>query len=571
MILFKSIFIFDTINERACFHEFKKGLNVITSSQNHVGKSSLIKSLYYALGAEVNFDKDWNKQNKIVLLKFSVDEIYYSICRLNSKYIIFNNKNDIIKMTNKDSKELSKALSDIFKLTIFLPNKLDDKIERTPPVFMYLPYYIDQDTGWSDSFNNSFSSLLQFRKEDRMNSLYYHIGLYSKDTINKKQNIDNLESEIKKVNDDLLKNRNVYEKLDKEIKNNKFVKSSEELEFSINIFKEKIKSKLTEASKIRSEINKIESEILDYKNREKTIIDYQKLMKQEEKKTIKTDYQCPKCGHITDNSLNDLIRSNYGKSSTDFFLSEIEYLKNIAKEKLDIEMKKYLELVQKINEEEKNLTERDKAFNDYIKYQGLRDTIVSIQKEISSCELEVSALNSKKNLLKSEEKKLNKKRKEIEEFYKNNVQANLMKLSAWSPEYEQDISITKPLFRQGSLNNKIVLSNHFALFSTIDKFNPTISKFPFVLDSPRTHETSEDSSIEIIEMILQLNNLPQTILATIDYSRFKEKINILHEGNQNDDENIIFLNTPKMLLKPEVYEVNKKLVETLKNIFAMFN
>ena len=46
-MFFKNILIADVQKKTARFVSFEKGLNVITSSENHVGKSSVIKSLYY--------------------------------------------------------------------------------------------------------------------------------------------------------------------------------------------------------------------------------------------------------------------------------------------------------------------------------------------------------------------------------------------------------------------------------------------------------------------------------------------------------------------------------------------
>jgi len=56
---FKSILIADIVSHKARFQQFQKGLNVITSTNNHVGKSSLLKSLYHTLGANVKYDSVW--------------------------------------------------------------------------------------------------------------------------------------------------------------------------------------------------------------------------------------------------------------------------------------------------------------------------------------------------------------------------------------------------------------------------------------------------------------------------------------------------------------------------------
>lgn len=63
-VYFQSILIADLQKATARFQEFSKGLNIVTSVDNHVGKSSLLKALYYALGAEVDYDPVWDKNTK---------------------------------------------------------------------------------------------------------------------------------------------------------------------------------------------------------------------------------------------------------------------------------------------------------------------------------------------------------------------------------------------------------------------------------------------------------------------------------------------------------------------------
>lgn len=58
-VIFNKIFIFDTKTEKAYVMEFKKGINIITSSGidgTDRGKSVLLKNLYHSLGADAHFD-----------------------------------------------------------------------------------------------------------------------------------------------------------------------------------------------------------------------------------------------------------------------------------------------------------------------------------------------------------------------------------------------------------------------------------------------------------------------------------------------------------------------------------
>ena len=86
---FKSILIADIKEKTARLQKFEKGFNVITSQENHVGKSSMLKSLYYTMGAEIDFDNVWDKNSKVYIVNICVNEKQYKIARFqkNMQYL----------------------------------------------------------------------------------------------------------------------------------------------------------------------------------------------------------------------------------------------------------------------------------------------------------------------------------------------------------------------------------------------------------------------------------------------------------------------------------------------------
>ena len=87
-IYFNTIIIYDALKERAFKADFNPGINIITSGENHVGKSCLVKSLYYALGADINFASSWDLKNKTVYLKFTVGEEECQIIRHQKSFLL---------------------------------------------------------------------------------------------------------------------------------------------------------------------------------------------------------------------------------------------------------------------------------------------------------------------------------------------------------------------------------------------------------------------------------------------------------------------------------------------------
>ena len=134
-VYFKGLIIADLQNHTARVQSFEKGLNVVTSADNHVGKSSLLKSLYYTLGAEVDFDSVWDRQSKLYIATISVDELEYRVIRFLKRFAVFKD-NILLKITESVSKELAPLLGEIFDFAVYLPNKGTGKVEMAPPAFI---------------------------------------------------------------------------------------------------------------------------------------------------------------------------------------------------------------------------------------------------------------------------------------------------------------------------------------------------------------------------------------------------------------------------------------------------
>jgi len=114
-VCFSRILIADLDKKTAHVENFVKGLNVITSKDNHVGKSLLLKSLYYAMGAEVQFDKTWNKNSKLCVISFTVGDDEYQIARLMKRFAVFRNKN-LIKLTDHITSKLAPLMEKFLDL-----------------------------------------------------------------------------------------------------------------------------------------------------------------------------------------------------------------------------------------------------------------------------------------------------------------------------------------------------------------------------------------------------------------------------------------------------------------------
>lgn len=163
-MLFKELYLFSPTDESARKVEFQPGINIITSSQEdgtNRGKSVIMRSLYHALGAEAHFENKWEGKNKVYILHFSIEESDYYIYRAANLYKVFDSDKNLLFITTK-SRELSEQLKTITGFAVMLPNRQSDRLEITPPVYNYLPYFLDQDHYDGSTFS-SFSNLGQYQ------------------------------------------------------------------------------------------------------------------------------------------------------------------------------------------------------------------------------------------------------------------------------------------------------------------------------------------------------------------------------------------------------------------------
>jgi len=556
-VFFKDILIADINVKKAKYVQFQAGLNVVTSTENHVGKSSLAKSLYYCLGAEIDFDGTWDKNNKLYAICVDVDGIEYTIVRQQRKFLVFKEKK-LIHMCKSVGKELAPILEQIYGFSVYLPGRLTKKHELAPPVFTYLPYYIDQDDGWGSEPYESFASLDQYKKDDRIKSLYYHLRVYTKWSVDIQSKIDNNKDRIAEVDFLQQKLQTTIETLLPEINNLVPAETLEELEKGLQLPKEKIKSLIKIVSESRNNMQELQSLLLQHYRQVDIIEEYRKLRNDTKQSTRLPLSICPDCGYEFMDELYNLIRKQYSEQNEHYMIQQIKLIIDSVEEKLEVEKQNYISLMSELKAEEKQIAQTQDTYEIYVKQRGLRESMIRIQEQAGEHLCEIKALKEDIKKLRKQLRDL-PNQKEVDEKYIEYTRFNIIKLKAWDSEYENKIGLLKPLKGQGTLASKIILSQYIALFSTMDDLGINNVRFPFVVDSPRSKEPSKSSSEEIINIILGITSLPQIILVTMDFDDF--------DVAQKEEINIIRLTEERSLLNSDDYVKNESSIKTLVELF----
>ena len=556
-MFFKNILITDVQQKRARFVSFEQGLNVITSSDNHVGKSSVVKALYHTLGAEVNTDPRWDKNTKLSAVTIDVDGTEYLIARFIKKFAVFKGKR-LILLTDSVTKELAPLLGEIFDFAVYLAEKNGNKnVVQAPPVFSYLPYYIDQDKGWSELYN-SFENIDQFLKSERSKSIYFHLGLYTKSRIDNQARKDRLRAEIEALKEQENNFLITIKAISSELYNLIPAENSEELEKHLETPKKEIESIVQTVGRVRNKIQELQTILHQHEYQMDIIQQYQKikLSDVEEKKSI---HVCPKCGYEFDDDLYTLVRNNYNQSNEEYLKAQIQLIISNVRAELQIQEERYVALMSKLKEQEKAYDESQNAYNAYIRHCGLAETLRKYRHDLTLNRNEQSDKETEIKDIDKEMKRVPDKKK-TEGIYISFVKENLIKLGVWNQAYEGKIKLLRSINAQGSLMPKVILSQHISLYQTMNEIDSSVIRFPFVVDSPRSMEPSDSSSKEILNFIVKKVSLPQIIIATVDYDKFE----VEDEGKAHK----IFFDKKFSVLNEETYIERRDIIEGLYNLLT---
>ena len=179
-LVINGLYIYSLKEKKAYHTEFKDGINFVTSCKengNKRGKSVIMKSIYSTLGADCSFDPKWDFANKTTILDININDDKYYFIRSNNYFrIVDSNFKTIFETTRRI--ELSEKLSELFDFYIELPNR-ENRLELTPPTYMYLLNYVDQ-TGLNCTTFSSFKGLAQYSNYKKY-ALLSHFGVFNEE------------------------------------------------------------------------------------------------------------------------------------------------------------------------------------------------------------------------------------------------------------------------------------------------------------------------------------------------------------------------------------------------------
>ncbi len=560
---FKRLVLVSDTTKSANQFKFQERFNLITGKNNSIGKSSLVKNIFWALGCEPEFDETWKSLDCKVLLEFTVDTKNYTVLRVHNS-ITFSDDGEKFYKFGKITGDFSKVFSEIVNFKARLPNRGDDPVlETPPPAYYFLPFYIDQLRSWTSPWN-SFQNLEQYARW-KQPIVKYHTGYLSSDHFEIEEEIFEYEAEKKEANEEVKKINTAIEIVEKYIPKSNLAITTEEFEVITNEVKDELGSLAEQQEVLLSNLGDVQSSKYHLENQleiaKRAVIEIESDYQFSVEYIENDELECPLCGTVHDNSLvsraSILSDKLQAEDQVLFIQQEISTL-GITIDKLQPQLEKARHRIAEIN------NKYDKNIHKNTKYNltEIVDSFASqsVQRNVEETKIEKQAFHKnrsdKQKELRKEQKRLltNDRKQGLGDFFTGLITEFVEKLNAKGvnlSKVKHPMDYNK-LFGSGGAaeGTRAALAYQMTVFRQIYYSNNEIPA-PLVIDTPNQQEQAIQNYERIIELILEdTPNQSQVILCGMENQ---------YLDSYKDRANIIRLDEHKLLNKNSYKELSEEL------------
>ena len=552
---FKQLTIVSNSQKSANQFNFHPKYNLITGDDNSIGKSTLAKLLLWTLGCSTHHDPTWKSLDIRALLVFNVGASEYTVGRYND-IIYIKRPSSSWQKFEKITGAYSKLFAEIVGFKVLLSNKKETtKLETPPPAYYFLPFYIDQESSWTKTWN-SFSNLQQYANWKPV-VIKYHTGYInsqhfkileeiSKNQFEKKsieEKVKTIETSISVINEYLPTSPKVLALTSNQLED-LYLKVNEDLT-TLQKQQEDFFKKISElnADKIYFQ-SQLELALIASQELNK---DYQFSVENIEDESI----SCPICGTKHDNSLANRASILADKAEAD---SQVETIQN----KLTILNKKLRKNHETLSEIEKEIqlihAKYDNSFSTNEISQPNKPNIIEeiatstihnkVKKTIEESNVQIKKYDNEIRSSKKEQTKLLTKneRDKLDSNFKLSLSSYIEKLDATAvnlSDISSSLDYNKMHGNGGAAEStRGLLAYYYAVLKQIYTAQNEIFA-PIIIDTPNQQEQANFNYSKILDFIIRHTpSTSQLIICAMDRSEIQE---------YKDQANTIFLTENKLL------------------------
>jgi len=476
----------------------------VIKGANDTGKSSILKAIYQTLGAEPpNQHPKWVGANVINSLKFAVDEVAYRMIRRGNQYALFDARDNLIKTFASVTSQLAPHFARLFNFHLRLLNQRGEE-QQAAPAFLFLPFYVDQDQGWTGSWR-SFDRLQQFRKYKR-DVAYFHTGIRPSEFYDAKARLAVLRKEL----DPLQQKRQLLEKLLKDVE-----ARLAKVDFSIDldqyrseieillrrcnellVVEEKLKRDLSESFALVGQLD----QQIEVTRRALGEIRLDRTFAGQQSEAI----ECPVCHAEYTNGFADRFHIAVDEDQCQTLLDHLQTERDEALAECQTVRTRTTDTQATIAEINEILAARKElvTLQELLRGQGQREMQSSLKVELEDTNRQLGELDGRIKEANAEMRKFEDRARQMEiaGFYRRQMSLFVDRLNVPNLPATSYKDMVSNIRETGSDLPRALLAYYYAILQTINKWSSS-TFCPLVIDSPRQQDQDTENYRTMLRFI----------------------------------------------------------------------
>ncbi len=521
--LLKQMTLLSQVEEKGRKIKFDPRVTVIRGD-NDRGKSSLIKSIVSCLGAQPPMVQNKWKLAKVQgLLEFDVDGKQYWALANNGAHALFDAKGRVINSSLGVTKGFGPALAKVLDFKLKLRSQSGETLVP-PPAFYLLPYYVDQDRGWNNTWC-SFERLTQF-SAFKVPVAEYHTGIRPNEFYEQKALL--AEHEAQRAVPEA--KRQLLERVAVE-----FTRSHSKDLFDIDVlaFGAEIDRLMKTANALKEKQSTLKDKLVE-QHSERTTLVHQLAIVEHAQRELNADYvfvtktlkdssvSCPTCGQEYDNKFAERFGIAQDEERCAELAIEIKGKLRSTDEAI-IETKRELASLNGEASEIEALLKTRKGtleLSDVLQNEGTKQVRKFLRVDIEQLDLELTALDER---IQETEKRLSQfsdpeHRRSVLDLYEKLFRKHLLALDVNNLDENVFSQIAPTITESGSDLPRAILAYIFSIAHLIAR-KPSAALGPLIIDSPKQQEQDTENEKRILEFIRDRRpEGNQLILGTVNTS-----------------------------------------------------
>lgn len=531
----------------------------VVMGENDTGKSCLIKSIYSAFGADPAIvNPTWRDAKVDILVEFMVDEASYRILRSGNNFGFYDGDGRVIWSGTGVTRGIGPELARLLSFELTLPDRSGNELLVPPPAFLFLPFYVDQDVGWTSNWN-SFANLTMFANH-RKDMANFHAGLRPNEYYQAKA----LKAASDSTREELKVERRALDRASKRLRSNR---THLHFDLSAETFADQIDALVYECQLLQTEQDKVQR-LLSELNSKRAILVEQSVIAEHALADLDADYEflrresddeiiCPTCGTVHANDFANKFSLISDVDTCRGFVIEVRREIEATDTQLSAEKEKlrtFSASIQRIN----NILDEQRGelkLRDLIKGESEKLMDITFAEEEKDIDAQIGNQEMRSDEAAQTMKSFDdKKRQEnIKGFYLQKMNSFVQHLQVPNLAEANYKAIDSHIRETGSDLPRALLAYYFAFIHTMKRFS-TSAFCPIVVDTPVQQDQDRANAARMIDFCLsQAPTGSQLILGTVGLHGVKYDGHVIKTDKKNK------------LLKPELFE---EVSEILKPYYA---